>query len=348
MNIALAFTRIFFLILSIFFMTTYMVSIHTGNLLTHIFIGILSGIAFGFLLILFDNFFKKYNLRSFNIVIVGIFIGYLMGQGLLLIFSSVLDISQASFILHPQVLEIIKISIFLFGIYLGTIFTLRSSDELYVSIPFVRFTATAQKKKDIILDSTALADSRIIDLAASGLLDNHLIFPRFILKDFYAQMESGEEETKTKAKKSLETIKKLEEIPELEIRYNDTDFPEVTEQSDKVLRLARLLDANILAADISKVKMATIEGIRVINIHNLSNALKPLTKAGENISIKVQRYGKEENQGIGYLEDGTMVVINGGGDYIGQTIDVQVLSVKHTASGRIIFCNTIEDHGMLP
>lgn len=343
MNISLAFTRLFFLFLSIFFMTTYMISIHTGSLVTRIFIGIAIGLIFTISLIGFDTLFKKFNLRAFNIAIIGIFIGYLMGKGLVIILEAVLDISSASFILNSQVLEIIKIALFLFGIYLGTIMTLRASDELYVSIPFVKFTPTAQKKRDILLDGSILSDSRIIDLANSGLVDQHIVIPRFIMKELYAEAETGDEVSQGKARRSLETIKKLEELPDLNIKYNDTDFPEVKDQLNKLIRLARLIDANILTSDISRVQIATIEGVKIINLHYLSNSLKPLMQAGEKLSIKVQRYGKEPRQGVGYLEDGTMVVVNGGGDYIGETIEVQVLSVKHTPSGRMVFCNTIED-----
>ncbi len=265
-----------------------------------------------------------------------------MGQALVLTFNSVLSISTTTFTLMPQAIEIIKIALFLFGLYLGTIMTLRASDELYVSIPFVKFTPTAQKKKDIIIDSSILSDSRIIDLAASGLVDHHLILARFMIKELYAQAEMAVETTKVKARRCLDTLKKLEELPELELRYNDTDFPEIKDQTGKIIRLARLLDANILTADISRIESATIEGVRIINLHTLSNALKPLMLAGEHIKIKIQRYGKEPRQGVGYLEDGTMVVVNGGGDFIGEQIEAQVLSVKHTSSGRMIFCNAID------
>lgn len=329
-------------------MTTYVISIRTGSLITHIMIGVSIGIVFSSFLVGFDILFKKFNLRSFNIAIIGLFIGYLMGNALVLILDAILVISAASFIMQPQILEIIKISLFLFGTYLGTIMTLRASDELYVSIPFVKFTPTAQKKKDVLLDISTLSDSRIIDLANSGLIDQHLIIPRFIMKELYAEAETGDEMVKSKARRSLETIKKLEELPDLNIRYNDTDFPEVKDQLNKLIRLARLIDANVLTADISRVQIATIEGVKIINLHSLSNALKPLMQAGEKLSIKIQRYGKEERQGVGYLDDGTMVVVNGGGDYIGEIIEVQVLSVKHTASGRMIFCNTIEEGGEAP
>jgi uncharacterized protein YacL len=343
MNISLAFLRTFFVILSIIFMTIYMNSSPLGPTFGNTMIGITLGLVFGMLLIAFDLAFRRFNLRSFNIAIIGIFIGYLMGEAIVLVFSAILDISSVSVVLQPQTLEIIKIAIFLFGVYLGTIMTLRASDELYVSIPFVRLTQAAQKKKDLVVDVSVLADPRIIDLASTGLLDHQLILPRFIIKELYAQAEMGEEHSKGRAKRCLEVIKKLETVPHLELRYNDTDFPEVKDMMGKIVRLARLLDANILSADISRVQMATIEGITVVNIHALSNALKPLMEGGELIKIKIQRYGKEPRQGVGYLEDGTMVVVNGGGDYIGDTIEARVLSVKHTTSGRMIFCNVADE-----
>ena len=342
MNIAVAFYRLFFVILSVFFLTTYMVTGPAGYNLSNFLIGASVGLAAGLALIGIDLLFARFNLRSFNIVVIGLFIGYLMGQALVLILNTILDISAASVHLNPQSLEMMKIMLFLFGTYLGTMMTLRSADEFYLSIPFVKFSPTAQKKKDLIADCSVLADARILDLAASGLIDHHLVLPRFLLKDIYAQAETGDEMNRTKAKRSLDVVKKLEQTPELEIRYNDTDFPDVKDTMGKLVRLARLLDANILTADISRVQISAIEGVKIINIHSLSNALKPLMQAGEKIKIKVQRYGKEPRQGVGYLEDGTMVVVNGGGQFIGETVDALVLSVKHTTSGRMIFCNALD------
>jgi uncharacterized protein YacL len=345
MNISLVFLRIFFVILSVLFMTIYMHSLPTGSPGMNTALGLLLGLIFGCILIGFDRFFRRFNLRSFNIATVGIFLGYLMGQALVIVFNAILDFSQISIVLQPQTLEIIKIALFLFGTYLGCIFTLRSSDELYISIPFVRFTQASEKKKDLVVDISVLADPRIIDLASTGLLNHQLVLPRFVIKELYAQAEIGDENSKGKAKRCLDVVKKLEAMPHLELRYNDTDFPDVKEMMGKVVRLARLLDANILSSDISRVQMATIEGITVINLHALSNALKPLMQGGETIRIKIQRYGKEPRQGVGYLEDGTMVVVNGGGDFLNETIGAIVLSVKHTTSGRMIFCNVADGEG---
>lgn len=348
MNVALAFTRVLFMILSIFFLAFYMVSGPSGYSWANLSFGLILGVLFGFLLIGFDLIFKRFNLRAFNIAIVGLFFGYLMGQALVIILSAILEISSASVQLSPQVLEIFKILLFLFGIYTGTLMTLRASDELYISIPFVKFSAMAHKKKDFLVDASVLSDARIIDLSASGLLDCHLVLPRFVVKDLYAQAEVADEQSRLKAKRSLDAVKKLEGMADLELRYNDTDFPEVKDSLSKMIRLARLVDANILTADVSQIQIPSIEGLRFINIHELSKALKPLMQMGEHIKIKIQRYGKEPRQGVGYLEDGTMVVVNGGGEFIGEIIEVQVLSVKHTASGRMIFCNALAEKGEYP
>lgn len=343
MNVSLVFIRILFMLLSIFFMTMFMVSGPTGFTVENFMWGIGLGGIFGCLLIGFDIAFKRFNLRAFNIAIIGLFIGFLMGQALILVLDAILEISRTSVILQPQTMEIMRVALLLFGLYLGTIMTLKASDELYISIPFVKFSATSEKKKDLIIDSSVLCDTRIIDVAATGLFDHQLVLPRFIIKELYALSELGDEMTKSKAKRSLEIIKKLEIIPHFHLRFNDTDFPEVKETQNKLVRLARLLDANLLTADIGRIQMSSIEGVRIINIHTLSNALKPLMQAGEFIKIKIQRYGKEPRQGVGYLDDGTMVVVNGGGNYIGELIDAKVLSVKHTSSGRMIFCNANDE-----
>ncbi len=343
MNLSLTFLRIFFFVLCVFFMTTYMVYSPVGTPHGSALLGALLGAGLGFLLMGFDVLFRRFNLRSFNIAIIGIFFGYLMGQALVLVLKAILDISSIDNGFAPKTIEMIEIALFLFGTYLGTIMTLKASDELYVSIPFVKFAHSAQKKKDLLLDASTLADARLIDLIATGLFDYQLIIPRFLIKELYAQSESGDEMTKTKAKRSLDLIKRLEEVEHLHIRFSDTDFPEVKDPQGKLIRLARLVDANIFSADISKIQMSSIEGIKVINLHSLSTALKPLMQTGEYIKIKVQRYGKEPRQGIGYLDDGTMVVVNGGGKYLGETIDAQVLSVKHTSSGRMVFCNACDE-----
>lgn len=342
MNVSISFIRAFFFIIAVLFTTAYMTTLWGGGFtLTTCLFGIALGSGFAGMLFFIEKLFKNFNLHAFNIALIGLFFGYLMGEALMLIFKSAIDVSTLN--LSNESLSFLRLAIFLFTAYLGMVMTARSADELYVSLPFIRFKPSAQKKKDILLDSSVLLDPRIIDLASSGLLDHHLILPRFTLKELQMQAEAGDENGKSKARRALDVIKKLESIPTLDMRYSDADFTDAKDLTTKIARLARHLDANVLTADISKIQQASLEGIRIINIHFLSNALKPITQSGEFITIKIQRYGKEPRQGVGYLDDGTMVVVNGGAEYIGETINAQVLSVKHTSSGRMIFCNATEE-----
>ncbi len=341
MKHSLQFLRIFFISLTIFLTTSYTLSLSDTPSFYHVLGGLSLGVFLSLLLMGTDRFLKNHNLRSFNTTALGLFFGFIMGQALLFIFHKILSISFLP--INPLVQNFSEITIFLVSIYLGCFFTVKSADELSISIPFVKFVHSAQKKKDLVIDESVLADSRIIDLAASGLIDHHLVVPKFVTKELYATAETSDELSKIKAKKCIDTLKKLEELPNLGLRYHDMDFQEIKDTTNKFIRLARLLDANILSADISSVQASSLDGIPIINLHSLSNALKPLMQAGEVMKIKVQRVGKEPRQGVGYLDDGTMVVVNGGGGFIGLTIEAQVLSVKHTSSGRMIFCNAIEN-----
>ncbi|MDR3623931.1 MAG: hypothetical protein P4L16_02190 [Chlamydiales bacterium] len=322
-------------------MTTYMVATAPEVDRYTILYGISAGLVIGGVLIALDLFFKRYNLRNLNAVILGLFLGYLMGVAAVLFFNAVISfVAIDSFSVK---LQVIRIFLYLFAAYFGVVFTLRSSQEIYISIPFVKLDPVNSKKKDLLLDMSVLCDTRIVDLCSSGILDHSLIVPSFIVKELYMQVESGDEMVKNRARKGLDALKKLEHLSELALRKNETDFVDVKDIHAKLARLARLVDANILTADINRVQVAAMDGVKIVNIHMLSNFLKPVTQTGELIKVKVQRFGKESRQGVGYLEDGTMVVINGGGDHIAETIIVRVLSVKHTSSGRMVFCNTLEE-----
>lgn len=343
MKISTAFLRVFFVLLSLFFMIAFMTSLPLGSPTHKILLGLGLGALFSALLFSVENLFKRYNLKAFNTVAIGLFFGYLLGYGLSSVFTAIAAMTHMKMAMQPQTIDVIKTGFYLLGTYLGTFLTLHFSDEIQVSIPFIHLSQSKMRKKDLLIDASALYDSRIIDLASTGVLDNTLIMPRFLSLELFTNAELGEEQDRLKAKRAIDSLKKLEGLPNLNLRYDDTKFGEVLDPFKQLLKLARLLDTNILSSDPSQSQIPHIEGIQIINLHALSNALKPLMQAGESMKIKIQRYGKEPNQGVGYLEDGTMVVVNGGGDFVGETIEVQVLSVKHTSSGRMIFCNTMED-----
>jgi uncharacterized protein YacL len=340
MQLSLTFIRTLFLSLSILLATTLAVA---GSPPEETWLralgGATCGAAFGLLVMSLDILFKRFNLRTFNTAILGLFFGYLMGTAILSILKASLNFASVQ--IDPPTFLAIQAAIFLIACYLGLVMTTRASHELHLSIPFIHLKTSDQTKKDILLDPSALSDPRIIDLATSGILDQCLVIPRFLLKEIQELSESHDETSRIKARRKLETIKKLEAIPSLELRYAENDFKEIQDLHTKFIRLAHQLNAHILTADNLKSQTHP-DGVRFINLHALSNALKPLALNGESLNIKIQRFGKEPRQGVGYLDDGTMVVVNGGADYIGATIRAQVLSVKHTSSGRMIFCNTAD------
>lgn len=338
MHSSTSFLRVLLALLSIMLCTLYSwMFLATNTVATTFLLGIAGGLTITLLCIGLENLCRSHHLHKLLVALLGIALGSIIA-------SSIIGVVSLTFgDLPDSTTTPLRGIIALFSIVLSFLFIQRSSDEFAVSIPFLRFKPLTEKSKEIIIDGSILQDSRLIDLSNSGILDRRLILPRFVLKDLQQQLDSQDETIRYRAKKSLETAKRLESNADLQLNIVDTDFPETHEQQTKLIRLAKYLGANLFTADINRVQQAQYDGLRVINIHSLSNALKPLTQNGETISIKIQRYGKEPLQGVGYLDDGTMVVVNGASKDLDKTIRAQVLSVKHTSSGRMIFCNAVEE-----
>lgn len=334
------FPIIFFAITSIFFTTFILTSYPEFNGLEILLYGLTLGFVLSTIVVYFEKKMKTMNLSKFNLILLGLFCGYFLS-------SLIINILSAFKVNHLVSLNLWN-SIEGFNIiicsYFGVLLTFKASNEIYLSIPFVKLKPLSDNnKKDVILEASVLQDSRIIDFASSGILDHQLVVPRFVIKHFTLQSEANEEDVKNKAKKSLDVLKKLESLPDLHLRFTDIDFPDTKEIVHKYIKLARFIDANLLTSDLHRVQQSTVEGVKFININFLSNALKPLKQQGEILSIAIQKCGKDPGQGIGFLEDSTMVVVNGGSKFILETVKARVLSVKHTPSGRMIFCNVIEE-----
>ena len=195
---------------------------------------------------------------------------------------------------------------------------------------------TASRK--FVPDPSALEDGRIIDLARAGLFDGQLVVPSFLPQELRAQSESGDELSRAKAKKALEALRRLESIPNFTLQFKDTPLVDAGDLSEKLSVTAKRLHATLLTNEAHLGEQGPY-----LAVDTIASALRPAIPKGEVLSIKIQRLGKEAKQGIGYLEDGTMVVVNGGGDFLGRTIRTQVLSQKYSSTGKIVFCNVRED-----
>jgi uncharacterized protein YacL len=206
-----------------------------------------------------------------------------------------------------------------------------------------RVTAKSGPSSTKILDTSAIIDGRIADVADAGFIDGVLIVPKFIIKELQYIADSTDPIKRVRGRRGLDILKRMQqEIPNVVIKITSHDFPKINEADLKLVELAKRLKGLIVTNDYNLNKVAGLHGVKVLNLNQLSSALKPVVLPGEALSISVVKGGKEENQGIGYLEDGTMVVVDDGKRYLGKDIEVSVTSVLQTPTGRMIFSKVFE------
>lgn len=188
-----------------------------------------------------------------------------------------------------------------------------------------------------ILDTSAIIDGRIADLCQTGFLEGVLVVPSFVLGELQKIADSADALRRNRGRRGLDLLNKMQKENQIDIKIFDCDYEELTEVDTKLLRLAREMEAKVVTNDFNLNKVAEIYGVEVLNINELSNAIKPLVLPGEEMMVHVLRDGKEYGQGIGYLDDGTMIVVEGGKNFIGLDLEILVTSVLQTSAGRMIF-----------
>ena len=197
-----------------------------------------------------------------------------------------------------------------------------------------------ERLRTYIPDVSALEDGRVVDLARIGIFDNQIIIPTFLAIDLKFLSETGDEISRIRAKKAFDALRRLETLPKINIQTRDFHVAEELDLNEKILRSAKMAQSLVLTNEVTPLRP---DAECFFAIDAIANALRPPIPKGEMLSIKIQRLGKEPKQGIGYLDDGTMVVVNGGGDFLRRTVRTQVLSQKYSSSGKIVFCNVCED-----
>jgi uncharacterized protein YacL len=194
----------------------------------------------------------------------------------------------------------------------------------------------------VLMDTSAIIDGRIADISKTGFVHGTMIIPRFILDELRHVADSSDALRRNRGRRGLEILNKLRREAEVPIQILDVDAPEDPEVDAKLVTLAKNLKANILTTDFNLDRVAELQGVRVLNINELANALKPVVLPGEEMVVLIIQEGKEFGQGVGFLDDGTMVVVEGGKRHINSHLDVSVTRVLQTAAGRIIFAQTLE------
>lgn len=201
--------------------------------------------------------------------------------------------------------------------------------------PFPDFNKRSLDLK--VVDTSVIIDGRIVDIWRAGFLEGELIVPSFVLEELQHIADSSDQLKRNRGRRGLDVLNVLQRELECPVRIENADLPEGAEVDTELLKMAKKLGAKVLTIDYNLNKVASVRGVDVLNINELSNAVKPIALPGEEMVVQVIKDGKEDGQGIGYLDDGTMIVIDGGRRYIGESIKVLVTSVLQTAAGRMIF-----------
>jgi len=206
------------------------------------------------------------------------------------------------------------------------------------------FTLGAEKQEDVrdkILDTSVVIDGRILDIADTHFIDGPLILPNFVLREIQLISDSSDPIKRARGRRGLDMLNKLQRKGSIEVKITYTDYTDTREVDAKLIKLARDTGGKLVTNDFNLNKVAELQGVKVLNLNNLANALKPVVLPGEELTIQVIKEGKDENQGIGYLEDGTMVVIENGGHLVGKDVKVSVTSIIQTAAGKMIFTKAL-------
>jgi uncharacterized protein YacL len=229
----------------------------------------------------------------------------------------------------------------LFG-SLGWAIGIRKGREVGLSF-FPRVPGFKQKAQRLLLDTSVIIDGRIADICETNFLQGTLAIPQFVLRELQHIADSSDPLKRARGRRGLDILKKIQDQQGSEVEILDQDFPNIRDVDGKLVEMAKELDAPIITNDFNLNKVAQLHGIRVLNINQLANALKPVVLPGEMMRVRVIKEGKEQGQGVGYLDDGTMVVVDNAKRFMGKSIDVAVTSVLQTTAGRMIFTMVKEE-----
>jgi uncharacterized protein YacL len=226
--------------------------------------------------------------------------------------------------------------------YLGLILGARKGEWLEPARLMALFRASGPQRHYKILDTSVIIDGRIADLCDTNFIDGTLVIPQFVLKELQLVADSSDSMKRNRGRRGLDILQRIQKMSGVEVVISDVDFPEVREVDLKLIELARSLSGKIVTNDFNLNKVAQLRGVGVLNINELANALKPVVLPGELMKVFILKEGKEYNQGVAYLDDGTMVVVDNARKMISKTIDIVVTSVLQTTAGKMIFGRYLE------
>jgi uncharacterized protein YacL len=294
-----------------------------------------------------DLLTPRKKIQTITGAIIGILAGLLAAATLGFVVDLLLEswVEPAAFVQMKPVINSIKLLIGVALCYLGVATVLQTQDDFRLVIPYVEFAKQIRGPRPMLLDSSALIDARILDVGATNILQVPLVIPRFVIAELQQLADSADALKRTKGRRGLDTISKLQRAPMLDVSVDESIVP--GKAVDQMLvELARTMSGLVVTSDVALARIAGIQGVPVINLNDLANALKPNVVPGESLSIKLVRPGEQPSQGVGYLADGTMIVVEDGGNSIGETVSLTVTSSLQTSAGRLIFGRIGEKSGV--
>jgi len=300
------------------------------------FLGLIGGLFLAALTLLIEIGLRKIPLKN----LLGSFIGLILGIMAANLLSNVFFSNLYN---HQQ--TILPLLGVLYGVcgYIGLRIGFKKGEEIHLP-GWKLFSKNAPPSENAkILDTSVIIDGRIADITETGFLEGTLIIPQFVLNELQHIADSSDSIKRTRGKRGLEVLHHIQKQASVDVRIVDTDYPTVKEVDSKLIELAKEVRGKIITNDSNLNKVAELQGIEVLNINELTNSLKPVVLPGEEINVKILKEGKEMGQGVAYLDDGTMIVVDNGRRQMGKTIDVIVTSVLQTPAGRMIFARLKEE-----
>ncbi len=275
--------------------------------------------------------------------VTGIFFGLIAGLLATVAISFVIDLvvetnDQLKVEPFNRIIMGIKAAFALTLCYLGVSVVYATQDEFRLVIPYVEFSKQIRGTRPLVLDTSAIIDGRFNDVAATGFISAPIVIPRFVILELQTLSDSADRLKRVRGRRGLDMVRKMQNNPMLDLSITDEDFPGVG-VDQKLLAFSQQHKAHLVTTDFNLNKVASIHDVIVLNVNDLANALKPVAIPGENVRIEIIKLGEGEDQGVGYLDDGTMVVVEHAAREVGTVIDCVVTSSIQTSAGRMIFAD---------
>jgi uncharacterized protein YacL len=290
------------------------------------------GSLIGLSVVLADRLLKGISLRVFSSATLGLLVGFLFSK--LLLTSKILAVAR------PETQWVCGLIVYAVFSYVGMMLAIRSNrDEFSVIIPYVRFRQATVQDAPLLIDSNIIIDGRLPELCASGFLSSSLVVPRFVLEELQRLADSHDQQKRERGRLALERLQRMQLHPNLSVTIHEVEDDPQTPVDARLMQIAKLLDARLLTNDSSLCAIARLQNVPVLNLNDLARALKPQLAAGDEIELSLVKEGRDAHQAVGYLADGTMIVVNHARGQIGKTVPVVVASALQTSAGRLFFAD---------